>query len=82
MAYTMGSVQMVADVARNFSGYGFVIQDEHNRRCVTFAYETRKEAEAAGVLMLGALKRAMRIVAGSAGADHTLIESATSSAGA
>jgi hypothetical protein len=64
MAYTIGSVQMVADTARNFSGYGFVIHDEHKRACVTFAYDTEQEAQAAGEHIKAALSNAKSVVPG------------------
>ena len=64
MAYTIGSIQMVADNVRNFSGYGFVIHDEHKRPCVTFAYATEAEAKAAAEQIKAALIAAKSVVAG------------------
>lgn len=64
MAYTIGSIQMVSDNVRNFSGYGFVIHDEHKRPCVTFAYVTENEAKVASEQIKAALINAKSVVPG------------------
>jgi len=64
MAYTIGSIQMVADVALGFSGHGFVIHDEHKRPCVTFAYSTEDLARAAAEQIKAALVHAKSVVPG------------------
>ncbi len=64
MAYTIGSIQMVADVALSFSGYGFVIHDAQKRPCVTFGYPTEAEARAASEQIRAALVHARTVVPG------------------
>lgn len=64
MAYSIGSIQMIADNVRNFSGYGFVIHDEHKRPCVTFAYSTESEAQTAGEQMKVTLSKVKSVVPG------------------